>query len=340
MINLAQVGCGYWGPNLLRNFYSLEDIQVKSVVELDNNRVNYIKRSYPNIYVTNNFNKILNDDEIDAVVVATPADTHYDLTKKILNAEKHCFVEKPLAFTKEEAGELLETADKNNLTLMVGHTFLYNAAVRDLKKRIDRDELGDIYYIYSQRLNLGRIRRDVNALWNLAPHDISIILHIIDSKPISVTANGVSYIQNDIEDVVFMTLRFQNEVIANVHVSWLDPNKIRRMTVVGNKKMVVYDDTSDYKIQIYDCGIDKKKNEISLGRFNDFGEFQLIKRAGDVYLPKINFIEPLKEEARHFIDCILKRKKPISDGKNGYDVVQILEASMRSIRNNSKEVLI
>lgn len=338
MLNIAQVGCGYWGPNLLRNFNSLTDAKVKSVVELDSRRRDYVRKNYPLIHISIDFQEVLNDVEIDAIIIATPADTHYELVKKTLESGRHCLVEKPLAMTSIEAKELIELADSKKLTLMVGHTFLYNAAVRYLKQVISDGKLGDIYYVYSQRLNLGKIRDDVNALWNLAPHDISIILYLLDSYPVAVTANGVSYIQNNIEDIAFLTLRFPENIIAHIHVSWLDPNKVRRMTVVGNKKMIVYDDIANHKIQIYDSGIDKRSKDVSLGEFDDFGEFQLIQRAGDVHLPKINFIEPLKVEAEHFVHCIQNNLTPISDGQNGLNVVQILEAAMKSMRNQSKEI--
>jgi len=338
MINIAQVGCGYWGPNLLRNFYSLDNVSVKSVVELDLNRVNYVKKNYPVVSITTDFKDVLNDVDISAVVIATPASTHYDLVKKTLESGRHCLVEKPLSMTSIEARELVELADLKKLTLMVGHTFLYNAAVRYLRQKILNRELGDIYYIYSQRLNLGRIRTDVNALWNLGPHDISIVLYLLNTNPVAVTANGVSYIQKDVEDVAFLTIRFKNDIIVHIHVSWLDPNKVRRMTVVGKEKMIIYDDTSDHKIQIYDSGIDKKLLVNSLGEFDDFGKFQLIHRAGDVLSPKIDFKEPLKVEAEHFIYCIRNNRTPISDGQNGLQVVKILEAATKSIKNQSKEI--
>jgi predicted dehydrogenase len=338
MINLAQIGVGDWGPNLLRNFYIMDDVIVKKVIDIDLGRIEYVKKNYKSIAVGTDIKKILEDDSIEAVIIATPAGLHYDMAKKILLSGKHCFVEKPLALKTSEAEELINIAKNKDLILMVGHVFLYNAAVNYLKECIGKGELGKIYYIYAQRLNLGRIRSDVNALWNLAPHDISIILYLLEKIPVSVTAVGMSYIQSNIEDVVFMNMKFGDGTIAHSHVSWLDPKKVRTLTIIGSKKMAIYDDVSDNKIQIFDKGIDINSKDDSLGEFDNFGKFQLIKRAGDIYIPKINFIEPLKSETFHFIDCINKKKNPVSDGPNGLIVTKIIEAAMESLKNQSREI--
>ena len=243
-------------------------------------------------------------------------------------------VEKPLAQTSAQCRELIALAEARRLTLMTGHVFLFNAAVRKVKEYIQSGELGEIYYLYTQRLNMGRLQSDVNALWNFAPHDFSILCYWLDAMPEQVIARGYSYIQPGIEDVVFVTLNFPGGVGANVHISWLDPRKVRCMTVVGSRKMVVYDDMSaDAKISVYDKGVTRQPQApVSLGRYESFGEFQLLLRAGDVLIPKINFVEPLQMECRHFAECIQTQARPLTDGYNGLQVVEILEAAERAMR--------
>lgn len=338
MLKLAQIGVGYWGPNLLRNFYILDNVTVKRVIDLDSSRLEYVKKNYEPIAVGTDAKVVLEDKDIDAVIVATPAGLHYKMAKEVLLAGKHCFVEKPLALKSSEAEELIKIAREKNLILMIGHVFLYNAAVNYLKGCIGKGELGKIYYIYTQRLNLGRIRSDVNVLWNLAPHDISIILYLLEKTPVSVAASGMSYIQNGIEDVVFMNMKFDDGTIVHTHVSWLDPKKVRMVTIIGSRKMAIYDDISDNKIKIFDKGIDINSKNNNLGEFDNFGKFQLIKRAGDIYIPKINFTEPLRSEASHFINCIIKKKNPVSDGPNGLMVTKIIEAALESLKNRSREI--
>lgn len=340
MVNVAQIGCGYWGPNLLRNFVQSNNCNVKMVADINEEKLNYVKRTYPFITTTKRFEEILENDEIDAVVVSTPASSHYEISKEVIKKGKHILIEKPIALSSSNAIHLIDLAEKNKIVLMVGHTFEYNSAVHTLRSYVVNGELGKIYYIYSQRLNLGIIRNDVNAMWNLAIHDISILLYVLKLKPISVSVKGVSYIQPNIEDIVFMTINFENDVIANIHVSWLDPQKVRKMTFVGSKKMIIYDDVSDYKIQIFDKGIDKKNISNSLGDFDDFGKFQLIHRAGDVFIPKIDFVEPLKVECEHFLHCIMNNDTPVSDGYDGLRVVSILEAGQESLNKNGKEISI
>ncbi|MFQ6092608.1 MAG: Gfo/Idh/MocA family protein, partial [bacterium] len=302
-------------------------------------RLDYVREHFPGVEVSRDVAPILAHPEIDAVVLTTPADGHFSLAKQALEAGKHVLVEKPLAQTGAQCRELIDLAASRGKILMVGHTFLYNAAVRKLKEFVDGNELGDIYYLYSSRLNLGRIRNDINAMWNFAPHDVSIILYVLGKRPITVSARGQSYIQPGIEDVVFMHLDFEDGVSAMIHISWLDPNKVRRMTVVGSKKMVVYDDVSrDARIVVYDKGIDKVNIAESLGEFESFGEFQLRVRAGDMYVPEIDFVEPLKVECAHFIDCIVRGKKPLTDGEEGYQVVRILEATQISLERGGADV--
>jgi predicted dehydrogenase len=325
VVTVAQLGVGYWGPNLLRNLVANKTCRVSKVVDLSGERRDYVKRLYPSIKVTDKAELVFDDPSIDAVVIATPVNTHFEMAVNALKAGKHVLVEKPMARTIEEVRQIGKVAGSKNLVAMVGHTFLYNAAVRYVKKLIDSGDLGDIRYIYSQRLNLGRIRPDVDALWNFAPHDISIIQYWLGNPtPVSVTRRGIDYIQNGIDDVVFLNIIYPNKVMANVHVSWLDPNKIRRITVVGSKKMVVYDDMADNKIAIFDKGIDPVAK---LGENMDYDNlnFQTFShRSGDVLLPRIDFKEPLKVEIEHFIDCIQNGRECLTDVKHALEVVRIL----------------
>jgi predicted dehydrogenase len=287
-----------------------------------------VKSLYPAVRVTDNTQEVLDDPEIEAVVIATPVATHFDLSLKALEAGKHILVEKPLATSVGEVEEIGKIASKKNLVVMAGHTFLYNAAVRYVKKMIDSGGLGEIRYIYSQRLNLGRIRSDVDALWNFAPHDVSIIQYWLgDPKPLSVIKRGIDYIQGGIDDVVFMNIIYPNKIMANIHVSWLDPQRARMMTIVGSKKMVVYDDTAENKIVIYDKGIDRMA---VLGQHMDYDNMHYATfnlRSGDVLMPKIDFKEPLKVEIEHFIDCIQNGTICLTGIDHAKKVVEILSTN-------------
>lgn len=328
MLNVAQIGVGYWGPNLLRNIVVNKRCQMTRVVDLSNDRRDYVKRLYPDIEVTDRIEKVFQDVAVDAVVIATPVDTHFDLAIQALEAGKHILVEKPLARSIKEVGEIGKKALEKNLVAMVGHTFLFNAAVRYVKQLIDSGELGDVRYIYSQRLNLGRIRSDVDALWNFAPHDISIIQYWLGNPtPLSVVKRGIDYIQSGINDVVFMNMIYPGKIMANIHVSWLDPRRVRSMTVVGSRKMVVYDDTAENRIAVYDKGIDRLA---ILGKDMDYDNplFQnFCIRSGDVLLPKIDFEEPLKVEIDHFIDCMVNGVECITGIDHAKKVVEILASS-------------
>lgn len=325
MLNIAQIGVGYWGPNLLRNLVANRRCRVTTVVDLSIERLNYVKELYPTIRVTTDIGKALQDADIDAVVIATPVGTHFDLAMKVLEKGKHILVEKPLARTVIDVERIRNLASPKKRVVMVGHTFLFNVAVRYVKKLIDSGEIGDVRYIYSQRLNLGRIRSDVDALWNFGPHDISIIQFWLDNPtPLSVVKRGVDYIQDGVNDVVFLNIIYPGKIMANIHVSWLDPRKVRCMTVVGTKKMVVYDDMAENKIAIYDKGIDRMA---VLGESMDYDRpyFQTFNhRSGDVYLPKINFEEPLKVEIDHFIDCIQGNTECLTGIDHARKVIEIL----------------
>ncbi len=328
MINIAQIGVGYWGPNILRNLDSNKRVNVSCVADLSTERGEYVKSLYPNIKFYSNPRDIFSDENIDAVVIATPVHTHFDLALKSLKAGKHILVEKPMAVKVDEINKLEKVAKKNNLVAMVGHTFLFNAAVRYIKKIIDNGEIGDIRYIYSQRTNLGRIRNDVDALWNLAPHDISIIQFWLDNPtPLNISRSGMAYVQKSIQDVVFLNISYPKNILANIHVSWLDPHKTRKMTIVGTKKMIAYDDISENKIAIYDKGIDRMA---VLGQNMDFDKpnpTSFDYRSGDIIMPKIKWDEPLKLELNHFVDCILNDVNCISGTENAREVVTILEKS-------------
>jgi predicted dehydrogenase len=336
-IVLAQLGCGYWGPNLLRNFSGLPKCAVKYVVDPSTERRAFVETNFPGTTALQSVDRVLDDASVNAVVIATPAGTHFRLGEKALRAGKHVFVEKPLATKVDEVDELSRIAAEKNLVVMAGHTFIYNSAVRYVKQLIDNGDLGDIRYIYSQRLNLGRIRSDIDALWNFAPHDISIIQYWLGNpEPVLVSRQGMAYMQDGIDDVVFLNLEYPSKVIANVHVSWLDPQKVRKMIVVGSRKMVVYDDMADNKIAIYDKGIDRKA---ILGQHMDFdhpGVQHFNYRSGDILLPQIGFTEPLRKEAEHFCDCILNKQEPLTGITHARTVVSILERA-RPFASNGAE---
>jgi predicted dehydrogenase len=326
MLTLAQFGCGYWGPNLLRNFSSLPNCSVKYVVDQSEERRAFVSRTFPQTIAVESCDRVLKDTKVNAVIIATPAATHFVLARQVLDAGKHVFVEKPLATRVNEVDELAEYAAQRGLVLMVGHTFIYNPAVRYVKQLIDAGELGDLRYVYSQRLNLGRIRPDIDALWNFAPHDISIIQYWLGNpEPIAVSRHGMAYMQDGIDDVVFLNIEYPRKIIANIHVSWLDPQKVRKMIIVGSRKMVVYDDVAENKIAIYDKGIDRKA---ILGEHMDFDipqPLQFNYRSGDILFPEVKFAEPLRVEAEHFVDCVLNNRPPLTDAAHARTVVSILE---------------
>jgi len=323
---LAQIGCGYWGPNLLRNFSALPGCTVKYVVDSSAERRAFVQANFPFGRAIESHQIVLEDPDVHGVIIATPAGSHFSLAKQVLDAGKHVFVEKPLATKVVEVDELSRCAAEQNLIVMTGHTFVYNSAVRYVKKLIDSGELGDLRYIYSQRLNLGRIRSDIDALWNFAPHDISIIQYWLgDPEPVSIGRQGMAYMQDGIDDVVFLSLEYPGKVIANVHVSWLDPQKVRKMIIVGSRKMVVYDDIAENKIAIYDKGIDRRA---ILGENMDFDNPQVSRfnhRSGDILIPEVKFAEPLRVEAEHFADCIRNSREPLTGLSHARTVVSILQ---------------
>lgn len=338
MVNVAMVGLGYWGPNLIRNLASLENVRIAALCDLDIRRVEDLRRRFcPDASVVSDYRLLRDNQDVDAVVIATPIRTHYELGSFLLASGKHVFIEKPLARTEVECRKLIELAESHNRVLMVGHVFEYNVAVQRIKQYIESGELGKLFYVYSQRVNLGRIQHDVNALWSFAPHDVSILNYWFGQEPVRVSARGFSYLSSTIEDVVFMTLEYQNGVGAHLHLGWLDPRKVRLMTIVGSKKMLVYDDVSlDAKIQLYDKGVANLDDFLESPE--TFAEFQFNIRAGDLVIPTLQFSEPLQSECRHFIDCIQHGSKPLTDGWDGLRVVKVLEAAEQSLKNGGKTI--
>ena len=325
VIRVAQIGVGYWGPNLLRNLMVNPQLIVKAVADLEEDRRVFVKTNYPTVTVERDPEAIIEDPDVDAVVIATPVSTHYDLAMRCVESGKHVLVEKPMATQVSQIEDIGRAASNNNLVAMVGHTFLFNQAVRYVKDLIDRGELGDIRYIYSQRVNLGRIRNDVDAMWNLAPHDVSIIQYWLgDIEPTSIHRVGMDYVQKGINDVVFLNVIYPNDVMAHIHVSWLDPHKVRKITVVGSRKMVVYDDMAENKIAIFDKGIDPLAVLGDNMDFDDPSVTQFNHRSGDVVFPRVSWKEPLKEEITHFASCIIHEEKCITDTQHALRVVDIL----------------
>jgi predicted dehydrogenase len=335
VLKVGVIGCGYWGPNLIRNFANLKTSKVLACADVREERLNHMRQLYPGLRTTTNFREIVNDSEIEAVVIATPVSSHFSIANEALEAGKHVFVEKPLARSVDEGRRLVELALTKGRVLMVGHTFVYTAAVNKIKDLIWEGELGEIYYLATSRVNLGIFQDDINVVWDLAPHDVSIMNFVLNARPISVSAIGQSYIRPGIEDVAFLLLRYPQSTIANIHVSWLNPNKIRSTTVVGSKKMLVYDDVSSLeKIRIYDKGVTVTPH------YDTFGEFQLSYRYGDISIPRLDDAEPLKIECQHFVDCIEKGVAPRSGGRHGFEVLLALDAADRSMREHGTEVAI
>lgn len=327
-IRVGVIGCGYWGPNLIRNFAGIPSCSVVIVADLKEDRLANIKNSYPSIAVTEIYQEFFKH-KLDAVVVATPPPTHYSIAKDCLKHGLHVMVEKPLTLNSAHAEELIELAEKNNRTLMVGHTFEYNAAVKALKVLMSSGDLGKIHYLDAARLNLGLFQRELNVLWDLAPHDLSIMMFLTGELPLAVSAHGLVCVFDNIYDVAYMNLVFPENVMAHIHVSWLDPCKVRRVTVVGSKKMAVLNDVENLeKIKIYDKGVEAPDYT------NNFGEFHLSYRYGDILIPNIRQVEPLKVECQHFLECITDHSQPSSSGEDGLNVVKILEAAEKSLTNH------
>ncbi|HMD88225.1 MAG TPA: Gfo/Idh/MocA family oxidoreductase [Anaerolineaceae bacterium] len=325
---IGVIGFGYWGPNLTRNFIENINSEVVMVADLREDRRSTVKNTYPHVMVTEDYRDLFTQN-LDAVVVATPPATHYQIAKECLLNGLNVLVEKPLTLNSVHAEELIQIAEQKNRILMVGHTFEYNSAVLALKQLMEAGELGQIYYLDAARLNLGLFQKDSNVLWDLAPHDISILIFLLGKLPISVNSYGAANVMNKIHDVAYVNLVFPDNIMAHIHVSWLDPCKVRRVTVVGSKKMAVYNDIESLeKIKIYDKGVETPEYT------NNFGEFNISYRYGDILIPNIRFLEPLKVECQHFLDSIHNQSSPSSCGEDGLHVVKILEAAQRSLDNS------
>jgi predicted dehydrogenase len=332
-IMVGVVGCGYWGPNLIRNLRQLPDCHLKVICDASNQRLSHMRRLHPEVATTNHLEELLSDAEIDAVVVATPVRFHYEMAKACLNAGKHVFIEKPMARTVDEAEELVALAERQGLVIMVGHTFLFSPAVRRLKQIVDAGDIGEVQYISARRLNLGLFQKDINVAWDLAPHDLSILLHLLDQMPVSVSCQGSSHVTRGIEDVTMMYLTFPKNRCAFIHNSWLDPKKVRQMTVVGSRRMIMYDDTEPLeKLKVYDARVEAPPH------YDTFAEFTYSYHYGDAYVPCIKQEEPLKLECQHFLDCIRGECVPIAQGRRGLEVVRILEAAGESLRQQGASV--
>ncbi len=330
---VAVVGCGYWGPNLIRNFRSLPDCRLKVMCDLNRQRLKHLHQLYPEVELSSDYDAVLADPEINAVAIATAVRFHFPMAKASLLAGKHTFIEKPMAASVAECEELIEIAQKQGLILMIGHTFLYSPAVRKIKEIVKSGDIGDIRYISARRLNLGLFQKDINVAWDLAPHDISIILYIMDETPISVNCSGSAHVTPKIEDVTSMCLTFKRNRSAIIQSSWLDPRKVREMTIVGSRRMVVYDDVAQIeKLKIFDARVEIPPH------YDTFADFHYAYHYGDMYVPYIKQEEPLKIECQHFLDCINHKAKPISGGQQGLEMVRILEASSLSLKQQGTAI--
>lgn len=328
-VSVGVVGLGYWGPNLARNFDALPDAELRWCCDARPELRERFAAQFRNAKVTDALEDLLADPELDAVVLATPVPTHAELAVRVLEAGKHCFVEKPLAQSVADAERAVAAAQRSGKVLMVGHLLEYHPGVAKLKEIADAGELGAIHYIYSNRLNLGQLRADENALWSLGAHDVSVILRLAGEEPFEVSARGESYMREGIEDVVFAFLRFPSGLAAHLHLSWLDPHKERRFTVVGSKRMATFDDMElERKVTVYDKGFDESSAS--------YGEY--ITRSGDIWSPRIPNAEPLRLEAAHFVECVREGRAPVSDGESGLRVVRVLEALQRELEGSRRAV--
>lgn len=334
MINVGLIGFGYWGPNLARNFSTTDGCQMKSIVDLNQARLKLAKKIYPEVEVSSNSDLIFNDPDIDAIIIALPVSFHYEFAKRGLLKGKHILVEKPLTDSRTKALDLIEIAGNKNRVLMVDHTFLYTGAVQKIKEIVSKNELGNIRYFDSIRINLGLFQTDINVIWDLASHDISILYHLLNEIPYSVITTGISHTKNNIENIAYLTVNFSSNKIAHIISSWTSPVKIRKILIGGTKKMIVYDDVEPTeKVKVYDTGFEIKSKE-------DKDKLLVDYRVGDIFVPRISQKEALKGVAEDFILAISKGIKPISDWQSGLNVVTLLEAAEESLRNRGKEIII
>jgi len=334
LTSVGVVGCGYWGPLLVRNFRNLSNCNLKAVCDVNEARLKHVRGLYPDVECLTDHQQFLNGSGLDAVVISTPVKYHHALAKASLNAGKHTFIEKPMASTSAECEELIDIAERKGLVLMVDHTFLYSSPVRKIVEIIQSGDLGDIRYINSRRLNLGLFQKDINVAWDLAPHDISIILHVLGEFPTAINCQGNAHVTPGIEDVTNMSLSFRNKRFATIQSSWLEPRKIREMTIVGTRRMIVYDDLPTHeKIRVYDVRVERPPH------YDTFAEFQYSYYYGDSYIPRLQQEEPLKVACQHFLDCIEKKTEPVTSGREGLELVRILEAASASLKANGAPVI-
>jgi predicted dehydrogenase len=332
MINLGVIGYGYWGPNVVRNFNGIPNAEVVSICDYQQSALKRARNIYPKMNITSDCREILYSPRIDAVVIVTPVSTHFDIAKQALENGKHIFIEKPFTSSVEQAEQLIELAEKKNLKIMVDHTFLFTGTVKKIKQLIDDGTMGDLYYFDSTRVNLGLFQKDVNVIWDLAPHDLSIMDHLFNTNAVAVAATGMAHFDNDLENVAYITVYLSGNLIAHINVNWLSPVKIRMTMIGGRKKMVVWNDlVSDEKLRVYDRGVDPADKESAY-------PLRVNYRSGDMWAPKVEQTEALKEEAEYFIDCITNDKTPFNDGYSGLRVVKMLEATERSIKKGGELV--
>lgn len=330
---IGVVGCGYWGPNLVRNLRTLPECSLTTICDTNEERLQHLRSLYPEVAGETDYGHLLNGAGLDAVVIATSVHLHFPMAKASLLAGKHTFIEKPMACSSSECEELIEIAHRKGLVLMVGHTFLYSPAVRKLKEIVSQGDIGEIRYICARRLSLGLFQRDINVTWDLAPHDLSIILYIMDERPISVNCRGTAHITPGVEDVTTMCLEFPRQRSAAILSSWLDPRKVREMTIVGSKRMIVYDDVAQQeKLKVFDVRVERPPH------YDTFGEFHYAYHYGDIHVPYIKQEEPLKAECQHFVECIRQGGSPLTNGQKGLELVQILEASSESLKRGGAPV--
>jgi predicted dehydrogenase len=328
----AVIGTGYWGPNLIRNFLGLDEVDSVVACDLDEKRLAKMQKQFYGIETATDHKKIIDRPDIDIVVIATPVSTHHEIAKHALTAGKHCFIEKPMTSSVAEAEDLINLAQQKDLKLFIDHTFIYTGAVRKMKEIITSGRLGELYYFDSVRINLGLFQHDVNVIWDLAPHDLSIMDYLLAQQPKAVSAIGTCHVGNDLEDIAYLTLEFENNLIAHFHVNWLAPVKIRKTLIGGTRSMIVYDDTeTSEKVKIYDKGIDVTTRE---GVYDTLVQY----RTGDMLSPKLDQDEALSVGTRHFIDCVLNNNHPLTDGHAGLNVVRILEASTASMRDRGRMI--
>ena len=333
-MQIGVIGCGYWGPNLIRNFNALDNVSVVAVSDLRPERLEFISKQFPSIKkLTQDANEILHDTAIDAVVIATPVSTHFALGMEALKNGKHLLLEKPFTATVAESIQLIEEAEKRNLRLMVDHTFIYTGAVQTIKKYVDNGDLGDLYYFDSVRVNLGLFQHDVNVIWDLAPHDVSIMDYLLQQKPIAISATGMDHFNSGIENIAYISTYYENNLLGHIHVNWLAPVKVRKTLISGSRKMIIYDDMEpSEKVKIYDKGVDIVKDK------EQIYDMLVQYRTGDMIAPQIELTEALKKISQEFCDSINQNRTPLTDGRAGLRVVQILEAANQSIKANGKVI--